>query len=201
MTKHLRAGALLLGPALFAVPGLLTADPPAAAVIAPPDHAALSSGNFYVICRGGAGGLTVDGAPRAWGQFAGPLHAARLRLEPGAHELRVGNRKVAVYVTAAGKEAPAGWEAYRLHPIEAGADACARCHETARRDGLTEVGAVKAFSACLECHKPAEFEAKHSHPLDPLRHCGSCHAPHGSPRKGLLRAPAKKLCAECHESV
>jgi predicted CXXCH cytochrome family protein len=200
MTKHLRAGALLLVAALFVVPGLRSADPPAPTVLAPPDHAVLSLGNFHVICQGDAGGLTVDGAPRAWGAFAEPLHVAQLRLESGKHEVGIGDRKRAVWVRAEGKEAPAGWEAYRLHPIGAGTDACAACHETSRRDGRTAVGAVRALSACLECHKPAEFETKHSHPLDPLRHCGSCHAPHGSPRKGLLKAPVKKLCADCHDS-
>jgi predicted CXXCH cytochrome family protein len=114
--------------------------------------------------------------------------------------VRVGDRTVTARVAADGEAAPAGWDAYRLHPIEAGADACARCHETTRHDGRMTLTALRSFAACLECHKPAEFEAKHSHPLEPLKHCGSCHAPHGSPRKGLLKAPVKKLCAECHES-
>jgi predicted CXXCH cytochrome family protein len=198
MSKHVAANALL--PAvLFVISGIWTADPSSSAIVAPPDHAILSSGNCYVICKGDAGGLTIDGAPRAREPFAAPLHAARFRLRPGKHEVGIGDRKLAVWVASEGKEAPAGWKAYRLHPIGAGTDACARCHETARRDGRTEVGAVRGLSSCLECHKPAEFETKHSHPLDPLRHCGSCHAPHGSPYKGLLKAPVKKLCAECHD--
>ncbi len=204
MTRRLHAGALLLVPALVAVvPGLLTAEAPAPtapAVISPPERAVLSSGDFYVICKGDVGGLAVDGESRPWGPFAEPLHVVRVRLTPGTHEVRVGDRKVAVCVAAEGQEAPAGWETYRLHPIEAGGGACGRCHETAQRDGRTEVKGPKPFAACLECHKPAEFEAKHSHPLDPLKHCGSCHAPHGSPRKGLLKPPVKKLCAECHDS-
>jgi len=199
MRKYAGASALLPAAAYLVISGVLTADPPAVAILAPPDHAILASGNCYVICKGDAGGLTIDGIPHSWDPFAVPLHAARLRLGPGKHEVGIGDRKQAVWVASEGKEAPAGWEAYRLHPIGAGTDACARCHETARRDGRTEVRAVRAFSSCLECHKPAEFETKHSHPLDPLRHCGSCHAPHGSPFKGLLKAPVKKLCAECHE--
>ena len=68
--------------------------------------------------------------------------------------------------------------------------------------GQSEVAveAPKPYTACLECHKPLEFEAVHSHPLEPLKHCGSCHHLHGSPVKGLLQAPVKKLCAGCHDS-
>ena len=28
---------------------------------------------------------------------------------------------------------------------------------------------------------------------------GGCHAPHGPAYTGLLKAPAKKLCASCHD--
>jgi predicted CXXCH cytochrome family protein len=116
------------------------------------------------------------------------------------HEIRIGDRKVAVCVANERDLPPASWTVYRLHSIGAGTDACGRCHETAQRDGRTEVKEPKGFQACLGCHKPAEFEVKHTHPLDPLKHCASCHAPHGSSHKGLLKAPIKKLCAECHES-
>ena len=105
----------------------------------------------------------------------------------------------AVAVWVEGGRAPDGWTA-RQHPLGAGADACGRCHETAVREGRTAVGPVKSSDVCLECHRAAQFEAKHSHPLEPLRHCGSCHAPHGTSFKGLLRAPAKTLCAACHDS-
>jgi len=201
MRRHYQVAALLLVPAVFLVTGLLKGDAPAVrksapAVISPPDHGVLSTGSFYVICKGDAGDLTVDGAARPWAAFAEPLHVAHLRLTPGTHELAIGERKLTVCIADEGKAGPAGRDAYYVHAILA----CGRCHETAQRDGRTEVKAQKAFSACLECHKSAEFEAKHSHPLEPLKHCAFCHAPHGSPRKGLLKAPVKKLCAECHES-
>jgi predicted CXXCH cytochrome family protein len=204
MTTRFPARALCLAAALLVFAGSLPGDPAAAPapvpLVSPRERAFLCSGELYVICKGDTGDLAVDGAARPWGAFAEPLHVARLRLAPGAHELRVGGRKVAVCIAEEGQKAPAGWEAYRLHPIEAGADACARCHETGRREGRTEVKAAKPSTACLECHNGAEFEAKHSHPLDPLKHCASCHAPHGSPNQGLLKGPVKKLCAECHES-
>jgi predicted CXXCH cytochrome family protein len=191
--RHL--GAALLGlPLLTVAPA---AGPPSVRVVSPPPNAVLPSGRCTVICQGGPAELTVDGRPQPWGAFAEPLHVARLRLAPGRHELRVGGRTLAVWVE--GDPAPAGWTG-RLHPLGAGADACGVCHETGTRGGLTGVGAVKPFSACLTCHSPAQFEAKHAHPLEPLRDCGSCHASHGAALKGLIKAPAKKLCAACHDS-
>jgi predicted CXXCH cytochrome family protein len=195
MRNRLRclAALLLCLPLLAVAPA---AGPTPVRVISPPPNTVLPSDRCYIICKGPAD-LAVDGRPEPWAPFAEPLHVARLRLEPGRHELRIGDRTVAVWVE--GGRAPDGWTA-RQHPLGAGADACGRCHETAVREGRTAVGPVKSSDVCLECHRAAQFEAKHSHPLEPLRHCGSCHAPHGTSFKGLLRAPAKTLCAACHDS-
>jgi len=189
-----RLGAVLLSLPLLAVAP--AAGPPAVQVVSPPPNTVLRSRRCDVICQGPAE-LTVDGRPRPWAAFAAPLHVARLRLGPGRHELRVGDRAVAVWVE--GDRAPDDW-AGRQHPIGAGADACGRCHETGTRGGLTAVGPLKSPGVCLECHRAAQVEAAHAHPLEPLRHCVSCHSPHGSSYKGLLKAPAKKLCASCHDS-
>ena len=62
------------------------------------------------------------------------------------------------------------------------------------------VGELKDYTACFECHGAVEFDVTHSHPLEPLEHCPMCHALHGSSREGLLKAPVKQLCADCHES-
>jgi predicted CXXCH cytochrome family protein len=185
---------VLLAPALVTVAP--AAGPASVRVVSPPANAALRAGPFWVICKGPAGSLSVDGRPRPWGAFAEPVRAVRLDLWPGRHEVRVGGQSVAVWV---GEGAPPEW-AGRPHPIGEGAAGCGGCHETAARDGLTAVGAVRPFSSCLECHPPSAFEAKHAHPLAPLKDCGTCHAPHGTASKGLLKAPAKKLCASCHDS-
>ncbi len=175
-------------------------------MIAPRGKAVLASGDFYVICRGGQPDLAIDGIGRSWDPFADPLKVARLHLEPGQHEIRIGDRKIAVRV--GGKGGADGWETYAMHPIAKRGNACGNCHQTSERrtahgvSGQSEVAveAPKPYTACLECHKPLEFEAVHSHPLEPLKHCGSCHHLHGSPVKGLLQAPVKKLCAGCHDS-
>jgi predicted CXXCH cytochrome family protein len=195
-TRLGRLGAALLCLPLFAVAP--AAGPPPVQVVSPPANAVLPSGRCYVISKGGPADLAVDGRPEPWAAFAEPLHVARLRLDPGRHELRVGDRTVAVWVDGE-QDPPTGWTG-RQHPVVAGVAGCARCHETTDRGGLTAVGAVKSFDVCLECHRAAQVEARHAHPLEPLKHCGSCHSPHGSSVKGLLKAPAKTLCASCHDS-
>jgi predicted CXXCH cytochrome family protein len=195
MTPLRCLGSVLLGLTLLPLaPGT---GPGSAEVISPPAGAVLPSAPFYVIARGGPAGLTVDGKPQAWGPFTGPVRAARLRLGPGRHEIRVGQQTLAVSVR--GAQAPPVGEDVRLHPIGAGADSCGACHQADRRNDRTEVGAAQP-STCLACHRPDQFELKHAHPLEPLKHCDSCHAPHGSAHRGLLKAPVKKLCAACHDS-
>jgi predicted CXXCH cytochrome family protein len=190
-----RLGAVLLGLAVFTL--ARGADAPPAEVISPPANAVLPRGPLDVICKGGPADLAVDGRPQPWGAFSGPARAARLHLAPGRHEVRVGARTLAVWV--GGKAAPEGWQPVRLHPIAPGPAGCAHCHQTSERAGLTAVGKAQS-GACLTCHRPAQFELKHAHPLEPLRHCTSCHAPHGAAHKGLLKALGKKLCAACHDS-
>ncbi|MFO0928334.1 MAG: cytochrome c3 family protein [Gemmataceae bacterium] len=176
------------------------AAPPAdrVKVVSPPANAVLPAGPVDIIATGGAAELAIDGKERNWGTFAGPKRAARVRLTPGRHEIRVGDQTVAVWAT--GQPPPAGFQPARVHPIAAGTTGCAACHETTTVAGKTTVGAAKGGGGCLECHQPDQFEHKHSHPLDPLRNCASCHAPHGAAHKGLLKAPAKKLCGACHDS-
>jgi len=189
-------GIVLLGPVLFALAQPVTPAP--VEVIAPQGNSILSAGSLHVICKGEPGDLIVDGQPKPWGPFAAPLRVAVLRLGPGPHEIHIGPRTLAVKVGEG--PPPKGWSEGRLHPITAEANGCSCCHETGQRDALTTVGPVKPSSACLECHRPTEFETKHAHPLEPLQHCASCHSPHGSSLKGLLKAPAKKLCAACHDT-
>lgn len=194
MLRRLTAMVLMI--TLYAVArGATPVDP--VKVVSPPANAVLAAGPVDVVCTGAAAELSIDGKARTWGAFAGPKRAARVRLTPGRHEIRVGDQALAVWVE--GQPPPPEFRPARVHPIAAGTTGCAACHETTTAAGLTRVGAAKAGQGCLECHPPDQFEHKHSHPLDPLRNCTSCHAPHGAAHKGLLKAPAKKLCAECHD--
>jgi DmsE family decaheme c-type cytochrome len=52
---------------------------------------------------------------------------------------------------------------------------------------------------CLDCHK-AEV-AKYVHSPYKKVQCLSCHQPHEKGEKSRLKAPLKKLCLTCHESI
>jgi len=171
-------------------------------VVFPPNHAVLLSGSFDVITKAGEGTLKVDGTPRQWGPFKPPIRVAPVGLDPGLHELKIGNRRLEVVVALNAEEhdGPADWEVFERHSIGDGQDRCADCHKTERQDGQIAVGELMPYTACFGCHDSVEFDVTHSHPLEPLEHCQMCHALHGSSRKGLLKAPVKQLCDECHES-
>lgn len=171
-------------------------------VIFPPSNAVLMVGTFYVIVKGGEGDLFVDGQRQSWEAFAPPLRVAKVGLYPGLHEIRVGRRTIrfSVALNEEEFEGPRDWPIYRLHTISAH-EQCGACHVVGRSgDGLTSLEGLRGPSACFACHRRTDFEARHSHPFSPLEHCQNCHALHGSPRKSLLKAEPKKLCAECHDT-
>ncbi|MHC4400166.1 MAG: cytochrome c3 family protein [Planctomycetota bacterium] len=181
-------------------------DKPAAksgdGVIFPPDRAVLLSGGFDVICKINDAKLTIDGEPVEWEAFEPPVHVARVRLTPGVHELEVGGRKRQIVVALNEEEhdGPEDWSIHRSHPIETGEDRCADCHQTEKKDGRIVVGEIEGYEACFECHTSVDFDVTHSHPLEPIENCESCHSLHASDREMLLKAPAKELCADCHDA-
>lgn len=50
---------------------------------------------------------------------------------------------------------------------------------------------------CFKCHKPEKFKNKVQH--KPIRKCSTCHLPHASQYKKLLKQKAPQLCYKCHE--
>ncbi len=62
------------------------------------------------------------------------------------------------------------------------------------------LGGVKTPEACHACHAEADLQLKHSHIMDMLSRCWTCHDPHGSTRPKLLVDEKKKLCSRCHEA-
>jgi len=186
----------------MAVPSDQPVNPPDDGVLFPPDHSVLLSGNFDVICRAEQPSLEVDGRPHDWEPFQSPLRVAHVRLSPGVHELRIGDRRREIVVALNEEEhdGPDDWPLLRRHQMNANENRCADCHETTEQDSRIAVGELKTHEACFECHELLEFEVTHSHPLKPIEHCQMCHALHGSARDSLLKAPAKKLCADCHDS-
>lgn len=173
-------------------------------IVFPPDHAVLMRGNFDLIATTEKGQLQINGKPAKWEAFAPPMRVAHLHLSAGFNELKIDERRVEVFIARYpdDEDAPGNWSTYRWHPTDEtdGVKRCSACHENKPRDGRTAVGRFKGYKACFACHKAVEFEEIHSHPLEPLEPCQMCHALHGSKEKTLLKAPVKKLCAECHDS-
>ena len=79
---------------------------------------------------------------------------------------------------------------------------CASCHVNKSK---TNPGPVKkgASKTCNRCHSEmtkAVSKARFKHA--PIRRgCTSCHNPHNSRYKHLLRSPSKTLCVGCHTSI
>ncbi|MDH7568272.1 MAG: cytochrome c3 family protein [Armatimonadota bacterium] len=171
-------------------------------VLFPPDGAVLLAGPQVVVAVSTNPTLRVDGKARPWDALVPPVRSARLQLSPGSHQLRVGQHTLTVRVVASAAPGTVHeeGEATRAHPIGSGAEGCGVCHHTTTQQGKVAIGALRSTQACLKCHTPVQFEAAHSHPLEPIAHCQDCHALHASRRKALLSGPAKQLCSKCHES-
>lgn len=78
--------------------------------------------------------------------------------------------------------------------------ACHRPHQSEYGQLLVGEGDVM----CLACHKAADLRQGHpNYPGGQPSDCLSCHSPHGSDRKGLIRnmlhEPFAKGCQECHK--
>jgi len=210
-TRRLRwmvpAAVLAGGALLAAAPGVMSKEPsgaPPAKTVFPPNHSVLPTGGFDLIAKAEKGGLQVNGKPRPWESFRPPLRVAHVRLSAGFNELKIDNQKVEVFVARYpdDEDAPSGWKTYKSHPVDEkeGVKRCGECHENSDQGGQVAVGEFQGYQACFECHKSVEFEVIHSHPLEPLEPCQMCHQVHGSTQKALLKAPVKKLCADCHDS-
>jgi predicted CXXCH cytochrome family protein len=204
-----RRACVLAALALVAAAGLSIAQEDAAGeatvrILSPADGATIA-GPVEVIAaasEGEAPALSVDGAAAEWGPYAPPAFATRLALDPGAHELVVGDQALQITVVAPVEKDQAIALGYlRSHTgAEDGPRDCSACHAVEERDGLTVTGPPDTPDRCLVCHSSVDFGLAHFHPLSPLKKCEQCHALHGSARKGLLRAPKKELCSACHDS-
>jgi predicted CXXCH cytochrome family protein len=78
-----------------------------------------------------------------------------------------------------------------------GKGACLDCHDphTSELKGLLKTGSEPDL--CLRCHEKEKFKNKVQH--KPIRKCTTCHLPHVSKEKKLLKTKAPELCHSCHE--
>ena len=91
-----------------------------------------------------------------------------------------------------------------IHPVKANGGRCTSCHEP-HQSGKAHLLRGDINAVCSKCHGG---HAQFGHPvgsnvIDPRTKqgmtCLSCHSPHGSQNRMLLRAdPQRTLCIECH---
>lgn len=81
---------------------------------------------------------------------------------------------------------------------------CNQCHqEPSSPDALKTKN--EGIELCKGCHNPMikdMFDKKRLHwPVAGKSGCRSCHSPHASKQKGLLRQPQSALCGSCHRDT
>ena len=196
------AGLVLLGSASLVVSGEKAADKEKTGIISPPDHAVLLSGSIDVICKTDKPNFEIDSRKREWEFWGNPVRVARVRLFPGMHELKIGDKKIEVVVALNEDEhdGPADWKIQRSHKMDNDPSRCKACHEVDKKCGRVSVGKLKSHEACLKCHKAGDLKEEHPGIAKPLENCRTCHVLHGSPHKSLLKAPKLELLAQFGES-
>lgn len=190
-----------------ASPTLLKAQP-AVRLLFPANHVLVEADAFEVIAvvpddmeQGGVTmTLRVDGQVQSWEPAAPPARVARIRLASGRHTLSIGDDEIFFFVAAADTEAPRDWPTFRRHPLlREKTTRCGECHAGAAQDPIPTYAPPAPGEACGNCHNAENFAVTHEHIEPPLRNCAMCHAVHGALHDALLKAPAKKLCVQCHD--
>ena len=89
------------------------------------------------------------------------------------------------------------------NPVKEGM--CTTCHQAVQDAGkggkhpgnLTITLVQQGAALCSMCHEPKN-KKKVVHAPDQGGDCTSCHNPHQSPNKGMLKEAMPKLCFQCH---
>lgn len=79
------------------------------------------------------------------------------------------------------------------HPVPEQLMQCTSCHDVHGNRPLE----VNAAGSCASCHSGQSGPFLFSHPAL-WEGCETCHTPHGSPHRGLLRTRGNGLCLACH---
>ncbi len=186
----------------------------------PPDRCVVNSGEIQiaVVDRSGAEprSLTLDGhsleartARLGWPPAETVKHSvlfAKASLAPGEHRIKVGDEIARMLIKPPndGQPAPDGWRVYRPHPPPAEPKQpveCTTCHEITESGGAGEavLGRPQTPDNCFQCHDASNFELDHTHRMESLSACHTCHDPHGGTRRWFLKDSRKKLCRLCHD--
>jgi DmsE family decaheme c-type cytochrome len=83
------------------------------------------------------------------------------------------------------------------HPLREGKMNCASCHNPHGTASPKLVREISTRELCFKCHAQYRGPFIFQHP-PVMEDCFNCHQPHGSSFPALLKAPAIRLCRECH---
>lgn len=205
--------------------GCTSAAPQKARIVVPAAPCVLPPGPFDIVAtvpsrdgasaRNAADALTLDGQPLAvrqmradWMSPEASVLVARPHLESGEHRLAIGASSLRVTVekpsVSATRNGPGRSLRFRHHPPLTGGQTsvdCQSCHPVTQPAGTGEpiLGQPKIPADCFGCHDKSNFELDHTHRLDSLSACTTCHDPHGGIGPRLLKGTPKKLCSACHD--
>ena len=84
------------------------------------------------------------------------------------------------------------------HPVDEGSVVCMDCHDPHARADRTLLAGFKQHT-CLHCHTEYRGPWFFEHEAVTVEGCSSCHAPHGSVNRHLLKYQrVGDLCLQCH---
>jgi predicted CXXCH cytochrome family protein len=78
---------------------------------------------------------------------------------------------------------------------------CSTCHTQDKGNAHKFTPVAEGAALCTTCHEVAKATDKFVHGPVAVGDCVTCHNPHGSANKRLLRTPGAKLCEQCHEDM
>ena len=85
------------------------------------------------------------------------------------------------------------------HPVADDPKRCLECHDLA--EDMLEIlpGAFGGDKTCMACHPLKDFDKQHrGHKFEPFESCTTCHSPHKSIEKPLMKNTYEKTCSLCH---
>ncbi len=164
-------------------------EEPRPEILSPQDRSVIVKGPVRIIVRG-EGEILLDGKALAAERIAPGVRTMTWDAASGAHQLALGPAVVRFH---AGGNPPPGWKEFRPHPPAA---ACDLCH--AVKNGEWAMKRASLVSLCFTCHNRPAFPATHTHNVDILAECQSCHFPHGSIEKAHLKLDKERACKQCH---